>query len=188
MLSKFRIAGNIRVFCRIRPIAIGENFSRLRPIAALDSSNILLKLAENKSKTYSFDTVFHPGSSQGDCTNSLLLTHSFSSWCTTEQPIYPMPITHNNLSSMIWLRNWCLNFRWSVCGSWASHQVSLGRLQRMHICIWTDWHRKKLYHGEHYLMKNIKDSRLPKIQKPRNSETPFHELIQLIISKSDSND
>ncbi|GMN35664.1 hypothetical protein TIFTF001_042263, partial [Ficus carica] len=60
------LRGNIRVFCRIRPIAIGDNFSRLRPIAALDSSNILLKLAENKSKTYSFDTVFDPESSQGE--------------------------------------------------------------------------------------------------------------------------
>lgn len=77
MLSKFRIAGNIRVFCRIRPIAIGENFSHLRPIVALDSSNILLKLAENKSKTYSFDMVFHPGSSQGACTNSVADTFFF---------------------------------------------------------------------------------------------------------------
>ncbi|KAL5543159.1 hypothetical protein UlMin_010869 [Ulmus minor] len=60
------LRGNIRVFCRIRPIAIGENFGRLRPVAALDSSSVLLKLSENKSKTYSFDKVFHPGSSQDE--------------------------------------------------------------------------------------------------------------------------
>ena len=53
------------MFCRIRPIGDGENFGRLKPVAALDSGNVLLKLAENKSKTYSFDKVFHPDSSQG---------------------------------------------------------------------------------------------------------------------------
>ena len=53
------------MFCRIRPIEVGENFGRLKPVAALDSSNVLLKLAENKSKSYSFDKVFHPDSSQG---------------------------------------------------------------------------------------------------------------------------
>ncbi|PON88637.1 Kinesin-like protein [Trema orientale] len=58
--------GNIRVFCRIRPIAVGESFGRLKPVAALDSSKVLLKLAENKSKTYSYDKVFHPGSSQDE--------------------------------------------------------------------------------------------------------------------------
>ncbi|EXB88913.1 Kinesin-like protein KIFC3 [Morus notabilis] len=67
VLNEFMdLRGNIRVFCRIRSIATGENFGRLRPIAAQDSSNVLLKLAENKSKTYSFDKIFHPGSSQDE--------------------------------------------------------------------------------------------------------------------------
>ncbi|RVW48799.1 Kinesin-like protein KIN-14T [Vitis vinifera] len=38
----------------------------LSTVVTLDSSNALLKLAENKSKRYSFDKVFHPGSSQDD--------------------------------------------------------------------------------------------------------------------------
>lgn len=53
------------MFCRIRPITVGENSSHLSTVVTLDSSNALLKLAENKSKRYSFDKVFHPGSSQG---------------------------------------------------------------------------------------------------------------------------
>ena len=61
----FAIAGNIRVFCRVRPIPMGENFSRLISVAALDSSSLQLNFAENKNKIYSFDKVFHPGSSQG---------------------------------------------------------------------------------------------------------------------------
>ncbi|KAF2314584.1 hypothetical protein GH714_027774 [Hevea brasiliensis] len=44
----------------------GENFGRLRPAVAVDSNNVLLKLAANKSKNYSFDRVFHPGSSQDE--------------------------------------------------------------------------------------------------------------------------
>ncbi|CAL8159625.1 unnamed protein product [Prunus armeniaca] len=60
------LKGNIRVLCRIRPITIGENFGRFRPVVALDSSNVHLRLTDNKSKSYSFDMVFHPGSSQDE--------------------------------------------------------------------------------------------------------------------------
>ncbi|XP_021816719.1 kinesin-like protein KIN-14T [Prunus avium] len=60
------LKGNIRVLCRIRPITIGENFGRFRPVVALDSSNVHLRLTDNKSKSYSFDVVFHPGSSQDE--------------------------------------------------------------------------------------------------------------------------
>ncbi|KAF3444368.1 hypothetical protein FNV43_RR14060 [Rhamnella rubrinervis] len=61
------LKGNIRVFCRIRPIITGENFGRFRLLSALDSSNVLLKFADNnKSKTYSFDKVFSPDSTQDE--------------------------------------------------------------------------------------------------------------------------
>ncbi|XP_021595030.1 kinesin-like protein KIN-14T isoform X2 [Manihot esculenta] len=67
LLNRFLdLKGNIRVFCRIRPITMAENFGRLRPAVAADSSTVLLKLADNKSKNYSFDRVFHPGSSQDE--------------------------------------------------------------------------------------------------------------------------
>ncbi|OVA03909.1 Kinesin [Macleaya cordata] len=60
------LKGNIRVFCRIRPLIEEEKFGDLRSVVALDSSKVLLKLAENKSKQYSFDKVFDPGSSQDE--------------------------------------------------------------------------------------------------------------------------
>ncbi|KAL4612030.1 hypothetical protein ACB092_08G169400 [Castanea dentata] len=60
------LKGAIRVFCRIRPISEGENFGHFGPVVALDSSNVLLRLTDNKSKSYSFDKVFHPGSSQDE--------------------------------------------------------------------------------------------------------------------------
>ncbi|PRQ35821.1 putative minus-end-directed kinesin ATPase [Rosa chinensis] len=60
------LKGNIRVFCRIRPIEMGENFGRFRPVVALDSSNVLLRFSDNKNKSYSFDKVFHHGSSQDE--------------------------------------------------------------------------------------------------------------------------
>lgn len=58
-------AGNIRVFCRIRPIRLGETFRCLRPAVASESNEVILKIEENKSKHYNFDKVFHPDSSQG---------------------------------------------------------------------------------------------------------------------------
>eukprot|EP00258_Populus_trichocarpa_P000733 XP_002299089.2 kinesin-like protein KIN-14T isoform X1 [Populus trichocarpa] len=60
------LKGNIRVFCRIRPIAFGENLGHLRPVVASNSNEVVLKLMENKSKSYNFDKVFHPGSSQDE--------------------------------------------------------------------------------------------------------------------------
>ena len=65
MLIVLVITGNIRVFCRIRPITGGENFGHLRPVVASNSNEVVLKLMDNKTKSYNFDQVFHPGSSQG---------------------------------------------------------------------------------------------------------------------------
>lgn len=85
MLTKFSTAGNIRVFCRIRPISGGENFGHFRPVVALDSSNVLLRLTDNKSKSYSFDKVFHPGSSQGAWRISNFFVISFLSMVQNKQ-------------------------------------------------------------------------------------------------------
>ncbi|OMO81077.1 hypothetical protein CCACVL1_12626 [Corchorus capsularis] len=62
------LKGNIRVFCRVRPFTLGENLGRLAfgPVVALDTSNLILQLGDNKSKKYTFDKVFHPGSSQDE--------------------------------------------------------------------------------------------------------------------------
>ncbi|XP_057954144.1 kinesin-like protein KIN-14B [Malania oleifera] len=60
------LKGNIRVYCRVRPITLGKSFSQLSMVKALDSSNVLLTLAENKSKIYNFDKVFNPDSSQDE--------------------------------------------------------------------------------------------------------------------------
>ncbi|XP_058107726.1 kinesin-like protein KIN-14B isoform X2 [Magnolia sinica] len=60
------LKGNIRVFCRIRPLLLGEKCGSSVPVVAFDSSTVLLKFAENKRKQYSFDKVFHPGSSQDE--------------------------------------------------------------------------------------------------------------------------
>ncbi|KAL3347862.1 hypothetical protein AABB24_021483 [Solanum stoloniferum] len=58
----FDLKGNIRVFCRIRPISVGSQKS----VEALDSNEMIINLVDNKSKIYSFDKVFHPSSSQGE--------------------------------------------------------------------------------------------------------------------------
>lgn len=78
---------------------MGDNSSHLSTVIALDSSNALLKLAENKTKGYSFDKVFHPGSSQGAWVNAwLVIFASFSS---------SLFVVHSNLflSKSIPLRN-----------------------------------------------------------------------------------
>ncbi|XP_015162961.1 kinesin-related protein 3-like [Solanum tuberosum] len=58
----FDLKGNIRVSCRIRPISIGNQKS----VEALDSNEMIINLVDNRSKSYSFDKVFHPSSSQGE--------------------------------------------------------------------------------------------------------------------------
>ncbi|XP_020086622.1 kinesin-like protein KIN-14B isoform X1 [Ananas comosus] len=59
------LKGNIRVFCRIRPSPTDVNYAYYKPpLFNLDSSNVSLRVADNKSKQYRFDKVFHPHSTQ----------------------------------------------------------------------------------------------------------------------------
>ncbi|KAI3996497.1 hypothetical protein MKX01_001335, partial [Papaver californicum] len=58
------LKGNIHVFCRIRPLLEEKIVGNPESVVALDSNNVILKLRENKSRRYSFDKVFDPGSSQ----------------------------------------------------------------------------------------------------------------------------
>lgn len=58
------LKGNIRVFCRVRPLLDDERYFGLRSIISSDSSNLLLKISETKSKQYAFDRVFHQQSTQ----------------------------------------------------------------------------------------------------------------------------
>ncbi|KAJ6704620.1 KINESIN-LIKE PROTEIN KIF3A ISOFORM X1 [Salix purpurea] len=67
------LKGNIRVFCRIRPITFGENSGHLRPVVASDSNKVVLKLMDSKSKSYTFDKVLHPDSSQDEVFTELTL-------------------------------------------------------------------------------------------------------------------
>ncbi|XP_068663823.1 kinesin-like protein KIN-14B [Aristolochia californica] len=60
------LKGNIRVFCRVRPILAGEKSGYMGPVVLTNSSNVFLKFAENKKKSYCFDRVFHPDSTQDE--------------------------------------------------------------------------------------------------------------------------
>ncbi|XP_010552292.1 PREDICTED: kinesin-II 85 kDa subunit [Tarenaya hassleriana] len=55
------LKGNIRVFCRVRPIRTVSGSA-----VASDTRNVAIRLTENKSKVYSFDRVFVPDSSQDE--------------------------------------------------------------------------------------------------------------------------
>ncbi|CAH8306220.1 unnamed protein product [Eruca vesicaria subsp. sativa] len=56
------LKGNIRVFCRVKPL----DSKNMRAPVASDTRNVILKLTESKRKTYNFDRVFQPDSSQDD--------------------------------------------------------------------------------------------------------------------------
>ncbi|KAJ4917991.1 P-loop containing nucleoside triphosphate hydrolases superfamily protein [Raphanus sativus] len=56
------LKGNIRVFCRVKPL----DSKNLRAPVASDARNVIIKLTESKRKTYNFDRVFQPDSSQDD--------------------------------------------------------------------------------------------------------------------------
>ncbi|KAE8672041.1 kinesin-like protein KIF3A-like isoform X2 [Hibiscus syriacus] len=64
-----KIKGNIRVFCRVRPLTLAESIGGLGfgfgAVVALDTSNLLLELGNNKSKRYTFDKVFQGSSQDG---------------------------------------------------------------------------------------------------------------------------
>ncbi|EOA36050.1 hypothetical protein CARUB_v10008287mg [Capsella rubella] len=57
------LKGNIRVFCRVKPLGASE---KRKPPVASDTRNVIIKLTETKRKTYNFDRVFQPDSSQDD--------------------------------------------------------------------------------------------------------------------------
>ncbi|KAJ4881983.1 P-loop containing nucleoside triphosphate hydrolases superfamily protein [Raphanus sativus] len=56
------LKGNIRVFCRVKPL----DSKKSRAPVSSDARNIIIKLTESKRKTYNFDRVFQPDSSQDD--------------------------------------------------------------------------------------------------------------------------
>ncbi|KAF8082413.1 hypothetical protein N665_0827s0016 [Sinapis alba] len=56
------LKGNIRVFCRVKPL----DSKNVRAPVASDTRNVFIKLTESKRKTYNFDRVFQPDSSQDD--------------------------------------------------------------------------------------------------------------------------
>ncbi|CAN6931961.1 unnamed protein product [Brassica oleracea] len=56
------LKGNIRVFCRVKPI----DSKNMRAPVTSDTRNVIIKLTESKRKTYNFDRVFQPDSSQDD--------------------------------------------------------------------------------------------------------------------------
>ncbi|TYI14014.1 hypothetical protein ES332_A08G098000v1 [Gossypium tomentosum] len=60
------LKGNIRVFCRVRPFTLEESIGGgIGAVVALDTSNLLLKLGDNKTKRYTFDNVFQGSSQDG---------------------------------------------------------------------------------------------------------------------------
>ncbi|KAG9458552.1 hypothetical protein H6P81_003060 [Aristolochia fimbriata] len=60
------LKGNIRVFCRVRPILADERSGYMGPVIVTDSCNVFLNFAKNKKKCYCFDKVFHPDSTQDE--------------------------------------------------------------------------------------------------------------------------
>ncbi|CAH8390674.1 unnamed protein product [Eruca vesicaria subsp. sativa] len=56
------LKGNIRVFCRVKPL---DSKNSRAPVSS-DTRNVIIKLTESKRKTYNFDRVFQPDSSQDD--------------------------------------------------------------------------------------------------------------------------
>lgn len=56
---------------------MGENLGKSRPVASHDSSKVFLEVAGSKGRSYSFDRVFHPSSSQGAQSGHLLSLYAF---------------------------------------------------------------------------------------------------------------
>ncbi|KAK1292464.1 hypothetical protein QJS10_CPB17g01519 [Acorus calamus] len=59
------LKGNIRVFCRIRPI-LNNEYGHFGSVVSSDSTHVLLKFTESKRKYYALDRVFTPAASQDE--------------------------------------------------------------------------------------------------------------------------
>ncbi|KAK1315569.1 Kinesin-5 [Acorus calamus] len=59
------LKGNIRVFCRIRPI-LNNEYGHFGSVVSSDSTHVLLKFTESRRKYYALDRVFTPATSQDE--------------------------------------------------------------------------------------------------------------------------
>lgn len=116
------MSGNIRVFCRVKPLGASE---KLRPPVASDTRNVIIKLSETKRKTYNFDRVFQPDSSQGMTQFLILVTHT-------------------------WTFSWLVFkiCRWCFLRDWTSNQIGYRWLQRLYFRVWTNRYWENLYNGK----------------------------------------
>ncbi|KAL4203122.1 hypothetical protein AMTRI_Chr01g102390 [Amborella trichopoda] len=60
------LKGNIRVYCRIRPFLKDEECYHQASVVSSDSNKLQLRVGQNRTKEYTFDKVFHPGTSQDE--------------------------------------------------------------------------------------------------------------------------
>ncbi|XP_074571858.1 kinesin-like protein KIN-14B isoform X2 [Curcuma longa] len=60
------LKGNIRVFCRVRPLLPEESCRNPPSVLTPDSTRLLLRVGDRRSKQYNFDKVFHPQSTQDE--------------------------------------------------------------------------------------------------------------------------
>lgn len=58
-------AGNIRVFCRVRPLLPSERRARTGPLVTPDADKVIIP-TPGKAKDFQFDRVFDPVAPQGE--------------------------------------------------------------------------------------------------------------------------
>jgi hypothetical protein len=86
LMPIFNFLGNIRVFCRCRPLnadEIEEGASTAIDFESAKDGELIVRGHVSSKKVFKFDSVFSPGEDQGNFVNEdthLAITNAFNDW------------------------------------------------------------------------------------------------------------
>lgn len=126
------LKGNIRVFCRCRPLnqqELANGSNSIVEIAPSQDHELSIACADSSKKQFKFDHVFGPHAEQGNLITLILVY------------LVGLHVFGVSLKIDFWIR------RGDFCTNIPNCHLCFGWLQCLHFRLWTNWNRKDFYHG-----------------------------------------